>query len=160
MKRLLTTSLAVGVLSCLTSCSCGIFRDEFVPVKRQKPTTNEAVKQIAMTNGFSERSAEHGVARFQNRDIELLYSDVSQLVVVRSSHCPLFSIPFDPAEWKLRCRTTSSKIAGDFNSIGIPVRNLSTEEQIRRNQGEQVVAPNRSLAPTLKSTSPVRGSED
>jgi hypothetical protein len=44
--------------------------------------------------------------------------------------------------------------------IGIPVRSLSTEEQIRRNQGEQVVAPNRSLAPTLKSTPPVRGSED
>ncbi len=160
MKRLLTTFLAVGVLSCLTSCSCGIFRDEYVPVKPQRPLTDEAVKQVAMTNGFSERSAEHGAARFQSRDFELLFKDTNQLLVVRSSLCPLFSIPFDPADWKSRCRTTSSKIAGDFYKIGIPVRSLSTEEQIRRNQGEQVVAPNRSLAPTLKSTSPVRGSED
>jgi hypothetical protein len=123
--------------------------------------TNEAVKQVAMTNGFSERSNEHGAALFQNRDIELIYNDANQLVVVRSSLCPLFSIPFDSAEWQLRCKTMSSKIAGDFDKLGMPVRKLSSEEQIKPNQGEQeIVAPNRSLTPTLNSTSAVRGSED
>ena len=111
-------------------------------MKRQRPLTDEAVRQVAMTNGFSERTAEHGAARFKNKEIELLYDHSSQLVVVRSSLCPLFSIPLDSADWQLRCKTMSVKIAGDFNKTGIPVRNLSTEEQIKRNQGEQVVPPN------------------
>ena len=158
MKRRLTTSLAVGVLSCLTSCSCGIFRDGFAPVKR--PMTDDAVKQVAMTNGFSQRSNEHGAARFKNRDINLLYNNTNQLVVVRSSLCPLFSIPRYSAEWQSRCKTMSSKIAGDFHEFGVPVRKLSSEEQIKRNQGGHVFAPNRSLPHSQNSTSSVRGSED
>ncbi len=142
MKGLLITSFALGVFSCLTSCSCGIFRDEFVPMKRLRPLTDQAVRQVAMTNGFSERSAEHGSSRFKNNDIDILYDHSSQLVVVRSSLCPLFSMPLDSADWQTRCKAMSVKIAGDFNKAGIPVCNLSAEEQIKRNQGEQVVTPN------------------
>jgi hypothetical protein len=45
---------------------------------------------------------------------------------------------------------------------GQTLRMVTWEDHLveRRKQGEQAVAPNRSLAPTLKSTSSVRGSED
>lgn len=100
-------------------------------MKCQRPLTDQAVRQVAITNGFSERSAEHGSARFKNNDIDLLYDHAGQLVVVRSSICPLFSIPLDSADWQKRCKTMSVKIAGDFNKSGILVRNLSTRVQER-----------------------------
>jgi hypothetical protein len=130
MKRLFEILMVIGVITCITSCSCGIYRDEFVPVSNKKPLTEETAKQVAMRNGFSERTMENGATRFQNEDIEILYQDSKQLLVVRSSICPFFAMPSNSDEWQSRCELISSKIAGGFQGMGVPVRKLTSQERI------------------------------
>lgn len=133
MKRLFIPAWTMAGLLLLASCSCGVFREEYTPAKNQRRLTYETVKQIATAHGFTGRPNEPGLARFQNAGIELLYNGSSQLVVVRSSLCSPFS---NSKEWQARCESLNDKLTEDFKRVGIPLRKLSTEEQISRNRSE------------------------
>lgn len=130
MKKAFQFLTIFGIGSFLASCSCGIFREEFVPESKRSKLTEATTKQVAIKNGFSERTGENGYARYRNKDIEFLYHDCTQVVVVRSSLCPLFSMPLAPAEWQSRCESMSTNIMGSFKDLGISMRKLSPREQI------------------------------
>ena len=139
MKNLITICLITVSLLFLTSCSCAIYREEFTPLKGRGILTEKAVQQVAASSGFSQRSKEQGQSRFENDDVELLYDSSADVIIIRSSLCPFFSVPFDPQGWHSDCENLTNEVVRGFDTSRIPLRKLSLQERINQHKPNKAV---------------------
>lgn len=132
MKSTLRFVFLATTSASLSSCLCGIFRNEYVPAKKQVHLSDQLVTRVAAANGFSPKPPEHSRTRFAREDVELLYEDGGQVLVLRSSYCPFILFRVDPKPWESRCKEYAGMIEKSFRAIDVPLRELSTDESIAR----------------------------
>ena len=130
--------LAITIAN-LASCSCGIFRNTYVADIEQAQLSNRLVTRVAAANGFSRKSPKDGQTCFVRKDVELLYEEIGQVLILRSSYCPFIPFRVDSEPWVSRCKEYAGMIEKSFRAAGVPIRELSTDESIDRNSKREKV---------------------
>lgn len=139
MNFALQIAFVAAAVAGLAGCSCGIFRNEYVPATARARMSDRLVTRVAAASGFSPKSPADAQTRFAKKDVELIFEERGQVLVLRSSYCPLVPFRVDPEPWESRCKEDAEMIEKCFRIAGVPLRKLSTDESIARDRkGERV----------------------